>query len=205
MTRLEVIDGEALEPLTEAEAKALDEKIRVAGKEFADTWFELLTLLEQAEQGQIHVALGFRSWPEYLAEAVRIAPVDKNERKWMAALMSGEGMSQRAIAAVLDVDQKTVSNDLRSVEENSSTDTVGRDGKTYKREPKDTPRRRPLTDAWRDAVCKLTHAVDRLSRISEDDRFTGSRGKLMYRSDLQRAIDTLQKVADELYAVEPQS
>lgn len=197
-----VIDGDKLD---EQAAKALDGKIKEAIGKLADDAYDVIKLLQQAKDGRIHDALGFASWTAYVKDTVRVVPADRMQRKLMAALMSGEGMSQRAIAAVLDVDQKTVSNDLRSGEENSSTDTVGRDGKTYKREPKDTPRRRPITDAWRDAVCKLTQAVDRLSRFSEDDRFTASRGKLVYRSDLQRAIDALQKVADELNAVEPQS
>lgn len=113
--------------------------------------------------------------------------------------MSGKGMSQRAIGAALSVDQKTVSNDLRSGEENSSAVTVGMDGKSYPREPKVTPRQRPITDAWGDAVSKLTKATDRLSRISGDNRFARNRDKLMCRrSDLQRAIGTLQAVVDKL-------
>lgn len=120
--------------LDEQSAKALDEKIRAAGKKFTDSWFYLSTLLKEAEQGQIHKALGFSSWTAYVADAVKIAPTDSTERKMLAELMSGEGMSQRAIAAVLDVDQKTVSNDLRSGEESSSAVTVGRDGKSYPRQ-----------------------------------------------------------------------
>ena len=107
-----------------------------------------LSCLQRAKAGEIHVALGFSSWPAYVTDVVQIVPTDKAERRMLAALMSGEGMSQRAIGAALGVDQKTVSNDLRSGEENSSAVTVGLDGKTYPREQtKPIPeRQRPVTD-----------------------------------------------------------
>jgi len=117
----------------------------------------------------------------------------------LAALMSGKGMSQRAIAAVLDVDQKTVSNDLRSGEENSSAVTDGLDGKNYKQKSKANPKRPPIRGDMRYAVDAVTKAVGRLSRVGDDDRFAGNRETLAYyRSDLQRAIDKLQEVVDKL-------
>jgi hypothetical protein len=139
-THLEVIEG-GLSKFDQQAAKALDGSIRDASRKLTTDLDALLKLLKQAQAGQIHKALGYSSWPAYLADAVRIAPIDKVERKLISALMSCQGMSQRAIAAVLAVDQKTVSNDLRSGEETSSPIATGLDGKGYQREQKPWPDR----------------------------------------------------------------
>ena len=130
---LSVIDGDKLD---EQAAKALDAKIKKAIGELADDTYDVIRLLKRAKDGQIHEALGLPSWTAYLKDAVRVVPADKTQRKMLAALLSSEGAGQRAIADVLGCDQKTVSNDLRSGEENSSTATAGLDGKSYKRKPK---------------------------------------------------------------------
>jgi hypothetical protein len=126
--------------LEQQAAHYLDAKIRDTGRNLAANIDALLNLLEQAKAGQIHKALGFPSWPAYVCDAVQIAPSHRTDRKLLAALMSAEGLSQRAVAAVLSVDQKTVSNDLRSGEENSSLVTVGLDGKGYERDSKKPPK-----------------------------------------------------------------
>jgi hypothetical protein len=188
-------------------AKALDDKIREVSGKLATDAADLLNLLKRAKAGQIHVALGFSSWPAYVIDAVQFATTDRADRRMLSVLMYREGMSQRAIGASLGVDQKTVSNDLRSGEENSSAVTAGLDGKTYPREQrKPIPeRQRPVTETIpeavvKEAVVKLTKAVDRLDLISDDARCARNRAKLMTLcgSDLQRAIKRLQAVADKL-------
>jgi hypothetical protein len=140
-------DGGRFTRLHDREAKELDAEIREASGKLSADIDALLNLLEMAKAGQIHIALGFPSWPAYICDAVQIAPSNRADRKMLAALMSAEGLGQRAIAAVLSVDQKTVSNDLRSGEEYSSPTTVGLDGKCYQRNPK-KPRTpdKPWTD-----------------------------------------------------------
>ncbi|UXA07604.1 hypothetical protein KXD96_05640 [Mycobacterium sp. SMC-2] len=198
-----VIDGDKLD---EQAARALDEEIKEAIGKLADDAYEVIKLLKQAKDGRIHDALGFASWTAYVKDTVRVVPADRMQRKMLAALMSSEGMSQRAIAAVLDVDQKTVSNDLRSGEENSSAATVGLDGKNYQSTSEVTPRRRPITEAWRDTVKKLTKHADRLVRISEDDRFARNGESLARdRADLHRVIMKLREVADKIDVVETRS
>jgi len=130
-----LIGGEKLTHLDEQTAKLLDAKIKEAVSKLADDTYEVLRLLKNAKQGQIHEALGFDSWTAYICEVLQVVPADREQRQVLVAVMSGEGMSQRAIASVLGVDQKTVSNDLRSGEENSSTKTTGLDGKRYERKP----------------------------------------------------------------------
>lgn len=149
-----VEDGLDTSVLDEQAARRLDKNIRAASKRVADNVDELIGLIEQAVEGQIHVALGLPSLTAYFNDAVAIAPTDKGERQLMAAIMSGKGMSQRAIASALNVSVGTVNADLSSAEadrsdlnsdhEPSSMDecapegdiTVGIDGRDYQRKPK---------------------------------------------------------------------
>jgi IS30 family transposase len=62
----------------------------------------------------------------------------RGERQEMVAMLSAEGMSTRAIAPIVGVDNKTVHNDLRRVENSTPAPVQGMDGKTYRR-PEPTP------------------------------------------------------------------
>lgn len=123
-------------------AKRLDHRIRLLAGSIGDSLAKLHMLVEEAKQGEIHKALGFPSWTAYLADALTIqVQLGREQRRELVGYLSGEGMSQRTIADIVRVDQKTVSNDLRSTaEEFSSPENVvpitGRDNKDY-------PRRRP--------------------------------------------------------------
>lgn len=137
-TDLATIEAELLpEPLSERKAQALDKKIRTAGEKLTNDVNALWELLDQAAAGQIHVALGYPSWTAYVKDAVVITPSDKVERKELAKLMAGKGMSQRAIAGALGVSQKTIDRDLEG--EELPTEKTGLDGKTYKQEPESEP------------------------------------------------------------------
>jgi hypothetical protein len=130
--------------LSKSEATKLNAKIKTACGRIDRDAEALSTLLEQAASGNIHVALDYKSWAAWWADNVRFDVTDRIERKSLAAIMSSKGMSQRAIGASLGVDQKTVSNDLRSTEENSSVDDAGArvislDGRQRPKHPKRTP------------------------------------------------------------------
>jgi hypothetical protein len=130
-------------PLTKRQAVALDKKIRTASDKLTGTIDKVATdidalieLIDQAANGQIHVALELPSWTAWFKDAVRVNPSDRLERKVLVALMSGKGMSQRQIGATLGVSQKTVDRDLDGVvaeSGDSPVDTLGSDGKTYSR------------------------------------------------------------------------
>lgn len=108
----EIVEPEVIEPLNEREAEALDKRIRAASEKLTTSRDQLLDLLEEAARGQIHAALGFPSWTAWIKEAVQIVPADPAERKALAQLMSGKGMSVRAIAGALGVGKSTVNRDL---------------------------------------------------------------------------------------------
>lgn len=109
------------EILEVAEAKRLDQKIRLLAGSISESLTKLQGLVEQARAGDIHVALGYPSWTAYVADVLKVEiRIGRDQRRELVSWLSGEGMSQRAIADVVGVDQKTVSNDLRSGEEFSS-------------------------------------------------------------------------------------
>src|SRR5699024_2984938 len=61
------------------------------------------------------------------------------------------------------------------------------------------PKRRPLEEQFFDATHKLTSVCTTLQNLGDDDRLPRNREQVArYRSDLLRAIDTLQRVADQL-------
>jgi len=204
----------APEPLSESKAKALDKKIRAACIKVSDNAATLLDLLEEAAVGQIHVAMGYDNWAAYVKDAVNITPADINERKALVSMMSGKGLSQRAIANVVGVDQKTISNDLRSSEENSSVDITGLDGRAYKRKEKEpapepldveeveppAEKIRPVSQDFRDEMYNLQNTVAAFKDILEDERFPKATKAIAKRhmNDLQDAIKDLQGVIDAL-------
>lgn len=117
-----------LEPLSEKAAKALDKKIRTASDKVSTYTENLLNLLEEAAAGSIHEALGLPSWTAWFKDAVQIAVSDRFERKELVKMMSGKGMSQRAIAGSLGVSQKTVDRDLEGEEVEEGATVTSLDG-----------------------------------------------------------------------------
>lgn len=211
-TDLAVIDAEVVdspEPLSEGKARVLDKRVRQASVRVADNNAELLALLEKAANGQIHVALGFPSWTAWVKDAVRVSPSNEVERKSLVQLMSGKGVSQRATAAVLDVNQSTVSRILAEGEDDAdaSPETTGTDGKTYKRKPKE-PKQEPLdveeveapvkvppvSQDFRDEMWNLANSVTAFNDILADERFPKARNTI--------AKNNLNKLGDVIKALE---
>lgn len=61
------------------------------------------------------------------------------------------------------------------------------------------PRRRPLEEGFFDATMRLNKAVTSLENLGKDDRLPRNKNQVArYRHDLIRAIDALQRVADQL-------
>jgi predicted transcriptional regulator len=217
-----VIDAEVVEvePLSEGKARVLDKRIRQASARVVDNTAVLLGLLDEAAVGQIHVALGFSSWTAWVKDAVQVSPADEVERKSLVSLMSGKGMSQRAIASVVGVDQATVSRDLAEErgDADASTDVTGVDGKTYKPKPKKEKKQEPLdveeveeprkaTDVisdFRENMEYLEPAVQAFSDLLADDTelFEKARKRIAksHLNPLGSMIADLQKVVDELMA-----
>ncbi len=91
-----------MEQLSKAKAIALDKRLRLAANKTRDSVQLVAELLEQAQAGNIWKTLGFRSWPSYVQDALKgKINVDKTTRQALVAIMTGDGMSQNAIAEAL--------------------------------------------------------------------------------------------------------
>ena len=116
MTLVDTTTGELIETLSESEARRLTDRIRLMGESVADQLDKMADLIDQARVGSAWLALGYRSWPEYVAEEfVGILPrLNREPRQEFVRELAARGMSTRAIAPVVGVSNKTVSVDLRS-------------------------------------------------------------------------------------------
>ncbi|WP_071287721.1 sigma-70 region 4 domain-containing protein [Mycolicibacterium llatzerense] len=105
----------AVVSLGKAEAEQLDRDIRRLAKTTLSNLDQLIALVQQANAGDIHKAIGYPSWTAYVADALGglLGGLDAGpQRREIVALLAGEGMSQRVIASVLDVGVGTVNRDL---------------------------------------------------------------------------------------------
>ncbi|CAM4298058.1 hypothetical protein MB901379_03199 [Mycobacterium basiliense] len=86
-------------------AEELDRCIRRTADAAARNLNKLAGLLVEAKAGEIHAALGFESWPAYLAN--RLQPItktlDRNEVRELIADLRKAGMSVRDISAATSV------------------------------------------------------------------------------------------------------
>ena len=147
--------------LNATDARVITDKIR-------GSMGDLMELIGRAWIGRVWLALGYQSWADYIKGEFDRAPLHlpRDERRAVAALLRGQGMSTRAIGAAAGVDQKTVVNDL-ATEENSSVvppdKIIGLDNKERpahppKPKPKpDVPKPAELTD---DQIAELHRIAD---------------------------------------------
>lgn len=226
-TEVAVIDDDEIatdETMTKKEAQALNRKIKTLSEKVSTNAFELLTLLEQAATGNIHKALEYKSWTEWYSENVQIEVSDKDERKMLVNMMSGKGMSQRAIGASLGIGQSTVHRDLDG-DSSESGETVGLDGKKYKRESDDDDQPEVIDgevidvtdepveevdakpERWSAknvdvAVENLVDAINALLDLSELPQFAKAKAKLFdaHHEDLEAVRDGVQDVLDKLFS-----
>lgn len=205
--------------LTEADAKRLTMKIKLLAGAIADQIDTVTDLIAQAKAGRADVVLGYPSWTAYCAAefAGALPRLERQARRELVANLTEMGMSARAIAPIAGTTHKTVVMDRQEqvvppvppdddadvidaelVEEADPIPTpiTGRDGKTYPIKPTlvepRKPRRRPLPDAYADAVHGLLKAAERIERLQADDRFPANRDAVMgRRHELVRAVSIL--------------
>jgi hypothetical protein len=206
------------------DARRLTERIRYSALAVRDGMEKLQALVEEAQAGQAHVALGYKSWTAYLADTLGQEPLRlaRDQRQELVGYLAGEGMSTRAIAPIVGVSvgQAHADKVAATVQElNSRAPTVtSLDGRQRPASrptavvdvetgevldapaPNRAPQRRALTDQFFDAVYDLTKAVERVQRLTADDRFPQNAEKVAakHRSDLLRTIDVCQDVVNQL-------
>lgn len=128
--------------LAKTDAVKLDKEIRATFAAIWDNLDTLTVLIQQAIEGQVHVALGYRSTAAYLKDVLADQPAlgskkDRDRRAQVIALLRSAGMTQKDIGTTLGIDQKTVSNDLNRNFPNQPDTIESTDGKkrpaTYKK------------------------------------------------------------------------
>jgi hypothetical protein len=201
---VDLVTGEIVDEagdLTAAEARALTDRIR-------GTLTVAHDLIASAYTGRAWVALGYESWDAYCAgefTEARMVRLEREQRREIVASMRSVGMSTRAIASGLGVSRETVREDAvagdkkLSPEQGHRVDVIGQDGKRYTPPlPRPTPapsaqQRRALTDSFFDAAFDLGKALDRVVRLTEDDRFIRNAQQVAakHRSDLLKHYESL--------------
>jgi hypothetical protein len=211
----EVEEVELIEPLSKRKAQALHKKIQTAVGQWHTKRDAVLDLLNEAAAGQIHISLGYKSWPAYLADTVQIVPANMEERQELAVAMSAKGLTQRPIAAILGVSQKTIDRDLEGQEFDTDTVTnvdgveVARNKSTVVEEtpeevePEAPVKRPPIGQDFGEEIGYLQNCVSGLHDVQADDRYTKARKRIAdkYLNELQEIISELNLVVDDLMAV----
>lgn len=216
---------EEWQPLSKTEAKRLDKRIRstsdkvISNNEKTLALFdELKDLLTQAKDGEIHKALGLKSWTAYLADAVNVTVPEREDRKVLVQFLSGQGMSQRAIAGTLGVSQKTVDRDLDGEEVQEGATVTSLDGAERPKNGKaaevidaevvdveEDSELEPMTAAdivaaFSDELANLYGSANELELLRKEDKWDGARKRIIKAdlNNLTEVIAGLQTIVDDL-------
>jgi hypothetical protein len=202
------------------------DRIKLLLGTMVETKEKVLVLITEAKDGDDHLALGYRSWTEYVSTeyAEILADLNREDRRFAAFALSQTGMSSRAIAPIVGVTDRQVRSDVAQVGNDFPPDdecpglapivsasgqapgtvrqVIGTDGKTYisaGKPPKAKTRRKPLPDAFWDATYDLGRVTTRLENLHKDDRFQSNRQAVRrHRADLFRAQTILRKLIADL-------
>lgn len=176
---------------TQEQARALTDRIKIAVE---GTW----QLIREAYVSRTWAVLGYDNWDTYCTAEfgeTRLR-LPREERQEVVASLRDSGLSVRAIASATGAGVGTVHRELAAVSIVPNGTMPARvqttDGRTYpasmaeevvdaelvdesaRPEPPKV-KRRPLPEAFNDAGRDLTRAAERLSRLTEDDRFAKNR------------------------------
>lgn len=196
--------------LSEDEARELTGRIRQTGSVL---WSQIV----KAFQGRAWAVMGYDSWDEYCDtefDGARLK-LPREERTMVVASLADAGMSNKSIAAAIGVTPMTVGRDragVTKVTPASATEdeivdaevidapepeprkVTGTDGKSYTVTPKPAPRRPSIAPDIDQAAASLHRAVERIERLTDDDRFTGAVTPYLA-SVAQHAIDVLSGIS----------
>lgn len=108
----------------------------------------------RAFRGRIWVALAYDSWAEWCECELGGLKLPVPQRREIVAELASAGMSNRAIADAVDVDHKTVGNDLSATGENSPVDrkSLGADGRERSHPRPSTEPQIPETDSGSEVI-----------------------------------------------------
>jgi len=83
---------------------------------------KILDLITEASENHDHIALGFKSWAEYVSTefAGLLARLTVEDRRETVLILSRTGLSTRAIAPIVEMNQSTIVRDLQSGDADAS-------------------------------------------------------------------------------------
>lgn len=213
--------GEILTPMSETDARRITTRIKGVFATATEAIEKISMLVVEAEAGQAWKPLGYQSWTAYLVGEFKDewGGLDRALRGQAIIALSEAGLSTRAIADLVSTSQSTVTRTVR--EQLSQSDSpvpdaavkpegkvISLDGKSHPRTRKSTPaapgrksRRRPLSDAYEDAVCDLQAAAERILWLHLDDRFRDNRDAIKHHwsalSDVWLLVSELESELDK--------
>jgi hypothetical protein len=96
------------------DARRLTERIRLMALTVGENIDKLKTLVTEAKESEAHTALGYASWQAYLADVLGETPMRlaRDIRGPLSVELEAQGLSNRAIGAIVGVDEITVRRDL---------------------------------------------------------------------------------------------
>jgi hypothetical protein len=109
-----------------ASATHLDSELRGLARTVARNVARFKELIDLAREQRVHEVLGFPSWTTYVADVIskEMGRLDADTRRDLVALLAGEGMSNRAIADAVGVNEITVRRDKDQVRHNVAPERV---------------------------------------------------------------------------------
>jgi hypothetical protein len=180
---VDVHTGEIIEPLTAGDARHLTDLAKDRLGQASDIVLEAIDLIEQVIDSGGWLALGYSTVPHYLLGEFDVShhKLDAEGRRTLGLLLVRNGVSKRAAARQLGVDEGTVRGDVAGAEISAPADRViGQDGKSYPGSPpvpgpKPDPveaavERYPDLDAWRDRPDQLLATATALDGYDEHEK-----------------------------------
>jgi hypothetical protein len=165
----------------QASPEALDLRLRSQARTIAESMVEFKELIVTAREGRIHEALGFDSWEAYIADVIQteMGVLPTEDRLQIVAVLRGDQKSEREIAAIIGVSQKTVNRDLKELSHDDSVDlpakVIGLDGKERPaHQPKRDrvvvdPKPEPITEPEPSTIHIPATIEDAAARLEEID------------------------------------
>lgn len=111
--------------LSVEDAQELTQRIRQTARDVADRVTRLLQLVDQAIGGKAWRVLGYASAAAYIVDVVEPMRLDVEQRRLVVGWLSGRGMSTRAIAPLVSVAPKTITNDRRAIAASAEASEAG--------------------------------------------------------------------------------
>lgn len=210
MTLVNTETGEIVEQITEAAARQLTERIRIAAANYTEAKAKVLALVDEAKSSGAHLTLGYKSWSAYLSDVLSDEPLRlaRDDQRELTVRLADEGMSSRAISPIVGASRDTVQRDIREatgrnlpVDGSTSRATEGLDGRTRLVAVPTAGRARPRPVAERslNSIALYADKAAREAQILTADQLRRVRPEAdHWTASLRNSIEALQRLVNSL-------